>query len=53
MMLTKRYFMDWVYDNIVGLDVEFASRPPSEKGFVPVKWRWGNAAMELRELLHG
>ncbi len=38
----KKVFYDWVYDNIVGLDVEFASRPPSAKGFVPVKWRWVN-----------
>ena len=35
----KKVFYDWVYDNIVGIDVEFASRPPSAKGFVPVKWR--------------
>ena len=39
---TKKVFYDWVYDNIVGLEVEFASRPPSAKGFVRVKWRWVN-----------
>ena len=33
-------FKDWVESNIAGLEVEIASRPPSEKGFVPVKWRW-------------
>ena len=38
----KKVFYDWVYDNVVGLEVEFASRPPSAKGFVPVKWRWVN-----------
>ena len=38
----KKVFYDWVYDNIIGLDVEFASSPPSAKGFVPVKWRWVN-----------
>ena len=38
----KKVFYDWVYDNVVGLAVEFASRPPSAKVFVPVKWRWVN-----------
>lgn len=33
----KKVFYDWFYDNVVGLEVEFASRPPSAKGFVPVK----------------
>lgn len=32
--------MDWVANNIIGLEVEISSRPPSENGFVPVKWRW-------------
>lgn len=36
----KKIFYDWVKDNIIGLEVEFASKPPTEKGFVPVKWRW-------------
>lgn len=49
----KKVFYDWVKDNIIGLDIEFGSKPPTEKGFVPVKWRWVNAAMELRELLGG
>ena len=44
----KKVFYDWAYDNIIRLEIEFALRPPSEKGFVPVKWRWVNAAMELR-----
>lgn len=38
----KKIFYDWVKDNIIGLEVEFASKPPTEKGFVPVKWRWVN-----------
>lgn len=49
----KKVFHDWVYNNVVGLEVEFASRLSSEKGFVRVKWRWGSAAMELKEFLHG
>lgn len=36
----KMIFKPWVEDNIIGLQVEFASRPPTAKGFVPVKWRW-------------
>lgn len=38
----KKTFLEWVETNIVGLDIEFASRPPSERGFVPVRWRWVN-----------
>lgn len=36
----KNVFMDWVDSAVMGLEVELSSRPPSEKGFVPVKWRW-------------
>jgi transposase len=37
----KTTFGDWVNDNITGLDVGFAARPPpAGRGFVPVKWRW-------------
>ena len=32
--------MDWVYENLLGVEVELSSKPPSAKGFVPVKWRW-------------
>jgi putative transposase len=35
-------FADWVNANVIGIEVEFASRPPTDKGFVPVKWRWVN-----------
>lgn len=38
----KKVFYNWVQDNIIGLEVEFASKPPTERGFVPVKWRWVN-----------
>lgn len=38
----KKVFSNWVQDNIIGLTVEFASKPPTERGFVPVKWRWMN-----------
>ena len=36
----KVRFMDWVKENVLGLEVELSSRPPSSEGFVPVKWRW-------------
>ncbi len=35
-------FLDWVKDTIIGLEVEFASKPPTKKGFVPIMWRWVN-----------
>lgn len=38
----KKVFLDWVNDNITGLEVELASKPPTQRGFVPVKWRWVN-----------
>ncbi|MGB0839107.1 MAG: transposase, partial [Chitinophagales bacterium] len=36
----KKSFIHWVQDNVLGLEVEISSRPPTSKGFVPVKWRW-------------
>ena len=36
----QKQFYDWVYDNIVGLEVEVSSKPATQKGFVPIKWRW-------------
>lgn len=36
----KITFYDWVNSHIVGLEVEFATKPPTPKGFVPIKWRW-------------
>lgn len=38
----KKVFMPWVENNVLGLEVELASKPPTSKGFVPVKWRWVN-----------
>lgn len=36
----KKGFLQWVESTIIGLEIEFASRPPSSKGFVPIRWRW-------------
>ena len=36
----KQVFTDWVYENMLGVEVEISSPPPSLQGFVPVKWRW-------------
>ena len=38
----EKVFRQWVENNIIGVDVELSSKPPSAKGFVPVKWRWVN-----------
>jgi len=38
----KIAFVEWVENNIAGLEVEPASKPPSTKGFIPIKWRWVN-----------
>ena len=32
--------MNWVIENLVGVELEFSSKPPGPDGFVPVKWRW-------------
>ncbi|MEM8523272.1 MAG: IS5 family transposase, partial [Bacteroidota bacterium] len=36
----KKQFKDWVLTNMLGVDLEISSAPPSSKGFVPIKWRW-------------
>jgi len=36
----KKTFMDWVEENLLGVELEISSKPPSTKGFVPVKWHW-------------
>lgn len=36
----KKVFMDWVAENLHGVELEISSKPPTELGFVPVKWRW-------------
>lgn len=35
-------FLQWIQTNILGIELEFASKPPTSRGFVPVKWRWVN-----------
>lgn len=36
----KKVFSKWVSENMLGVELEISSKPPSTKGFVPVKWRW-------------
>jgi len=36
----EKVFRDWVYENMLGVELELSSKPPTVKGFVPVKWRW-------------
>lgn len=36
----KKVFMDWVYENLLGVNLEISSRPPTAEGFVPIQWRW-------------
>lgn len=36
----EKSFLEWVQLNMLGVEVEISSRPPAQKGFVPVKWRW-------------
>lgn len=36
----KKTFMDWVEEKLLGVKLEISSRPPSQKGFIPIKWRW-------------
>jgi transposase len=36
----KQRFMDWVYTNLLGVELEISSAPPTNEGFVPVRWRW-------------
>ncbi len=36
----QKSFKEWVGDNLLGLSLELSSKPPSVKGFIPVKWRW-------------
>ena len=36
----KGKFKEWVDDNLKDLEVDICVRPPSEKGFIPIKWRW-------------
>lgn len=36
----EKNFRDWVYENILGIELELSSKPPATRGFVPIKWRW-------------
>ena len=36
----KQTFSEWVSRNLLGVELEISSRPPTTQGFVPVKWRW-------------
>jgi transposase len=36
----KQRFTDWVYTNLLGVELEISSAPPTSQGFVPVQWRW-------------
>jgi len=36
----EKNFRAWVETNLLGIELELSSKPPSLKGFVPVKWRW-------------
>jgi transposase len=36
----EKIFRNWVEENLLGVELELSSKPPSVKGFVPVKWRW-------------
>lgn len=36
----EKVFVDWVTENLLGVEVEITSKPPEAEGFVPVKWRW-------------
>ena len=36
----EKIFRDWVYENLLDVELELSSRPPSSKGFIPIKWRW-------------
>ncbi|WP_187261751.1 IS5 family transposase [Pontibacter beigongshangensis] len=36
----EKVFMEWVNENLLGVELEISSKPPASEGFVPVKWRW-------------
>jgi putative transposase len=36
----EKVFMNWVNENLLGVELEISSKPPATEGFVPVKWRW-------------
>jgi len=36
----EKVFRNWVEENLLGIELELSSKPPSTKGFIPIKWRW-------------
>lgn len=36
----EQVFLAWVVANMIGVELEIASKPPASAGFVPIKWRW-------------
>ncbi len=36
----EKVFLNWVTENLLGVEVEITAKPPDAEGFVPVKWRW-------------
>jgi len=36
----EKIFMNWVSENLLGVELQISSKPPATDGFVPVKWRW-------------
>ena len=36
----EKVFMEWVTENLLGVDLEITANPPQTQGFVPVRWRW-------------
>lgn len=36
----RKRFIQWLNDNLLGVELAFSSKPPGPNGFVPVKWQW-------------
>jgi transposase len=36
----EKIFIEWVTENLLGVNLEISSPPPNTQGFVPVRWRW-------------
>ncbi len=36
----EKVFVDWVTENLRGVELGITSKPPDAQGFVPVQWRW-------------
>jgi putative transposase len=36
----EKVFMQWVTENLLGVDLEITANPLQTQGFVPVRWRW-------------